>query len=125
MKNINNLKGKILNHEEGLAVADDADIEVRAVEIARIDGHRVVSKEDRQQAASELSGNDEPSLGVDDGDGANSISRDPSDPASDTGHQIPNRDSGDEEFATERLVTEGVNEADRDQMLAARKRKRE
>lgn len=117
--------GKILNHDEGLGLTDERDVEQRAGEVARIEGHRNVSDGDRRQAELELNGGDIPPLGDEDADGTSSLSRDPSEPASNPGRQIPNQESEEEQFSAERLVAEGVNEAEHDQMLAARKRKRD
>jgi hypothetical protein len=117
-------KGKILNHGAGLGVSGAGDIDTRADENARIEGHSAVTGEDRVRANQEFAGDDLPPLTDDDAQGISSLSRDPSEPASEPGHQVPNQETEDEEFAAERLVTEGVNEADYDQMLAARKRRR-
>ena len=116
--------GKILKHGEGLGVADQTDVEQRADEGARIEGHRGVNTEDQQQAERELRGEDIPPTSEEDSEGIGPLSRDPSEPASSPGRQIPNRESEDEQPSTERLVVEGVEEAGRDQMIAARKRKR-
>ncbi|HEY4246427.1 MAG TPA: hypothetical protein VGM64_06190 [Lacunisphaera sp.] len=117
--------GRIINHANAMGLPDSADVEQRAREIARIEGHREVRDDDRRQAAQELRGNDIPPLGDEDAEGVSSLSRDPSEPASTPGQQIPERENEEEQFTTERLVAEGVSEAEHDQMLAARRRKRE
>lgn len=126
MKNIPNPSvGKIINGEHSVGLSNDADVEQRAQEDAQIEGHRSVSREDRRQAERELKGEDIPAGNDEDAEGVSSLSRDPSEPASDPGRQIPDREGEDEQLATERLVAEGVSEAEHDQMVAARKRKRE
>lgn len=117
--------GRIITHANAVGLPDNADIEQRAKEIAMIEGHRAVRDDDRRQAAQELRGNDIPPLGDEDAEGSSSLSRDPSEPASTPGRQIPDRENEEEQFTTERLVAEGVSEAEHDQMLAARRRKRE
>lgn len=124
MKNNSNSTGKIIKHGNGLGLSDDRDVEQRADEVARIEGHRVTSDDDRRTAENELNGGSIPPGIEDDEDGVGSLSRDPSEPASAPGRQIPNQEPDDEQFAAERLVSEGVTEAEYDQMLAARKRKR-
>jgi hypothetical protein len=54
-----------------------------------------------------------------------SLSRDPSDPPPNRGEQIPDQEEpdDDEEAQSERLVEEGVDEAEHDQMLAARRKR--
>lgn len=126
MKNIHNPStGKIINRDQAVGLTDETDIEKRAREVARIEGHRAVSNDDRRQAEQELNGEDIPAVSDEDAEGLSSLSRDPSEPASNPGHQIPDREGEDEQQATERLVAEGVNEAEHDQMVAARKRKRD
>lgn len=122
-KKSNPQSGKILKHGNPLGLSDEMDVDQRADEVARIEGHRKTSDDDRRHAEVELNGEAVP-LGVDDDiEGSGSLSRDPSDPPSDAGHQIPNVEAEDEQFAAERLVAEGVAEAEYDQMLAARKRR--
>ena len=116
-------KGKILNHGSALGQANETDVDNRAQEVASIEGHSRVRNEDRREAESEFEGGDVPPSIDDDVEGIGAGSRDPSEPSSNTGKQTPNRETEDEQFAAERLVAEGVNEADRDQMLAARRRK--
>jgi len=124
MKNKRNAtSGKIINHDQAVGLTDKLDIEERAREDARIEGHRGVSGEDRRQAELELEGDDIPQVTDEDAEGTSALSRDPSEPASIPGRQIKDRETDDEQLASERLVAEGVNEADHDQMLAARRRK--
>jgi hypothetical protein len=125
MRNIQNpAVGKITNYIGGSGFTEETAVEQRASEIARIEGHRAVSKADRRQAHLELNGGDIAPVGDEDADGTSALSRDPSEPASNPGRQIANWGGEDEQYTTERLVAEGVNEAEHNQMLAARKRKR-
>ena len=122
MKNINDpTSGKILIHENGLGEMTENEIADRALELALIDGRAAATKEDFERARAELRGATLPSASGDDDSSTDSLSRDPSDPPSNHGHQIPNREGHDEEVAVERLVAEGVEEAQHDQMLAARR----
>jgi len=124
MKNISNSRtGKIIKHGSPLGLSGERDVEQRAEEVASIEGHREASEEDRRLAERELTGGAVPPGIDDDDEGISSLSRDPSDPASIPGRQIPNREGVDEQFAAERLVAEGVTEAEYDQMLAARRRR--
>ena len=121
MKNITNPNhGKMLVHEKGLGEATAEQVEARAAEIAATEGRSAPNAEDRDRARAELDGSTLPPAGADDPVGENSLSRDPSDPPAQHGRQKANRDGIDEEKATERLVTEGVEEAQHDQMVAAR-----
>jgi hypothetical protein len=126
MKNTRNpAAGKIINRDHAIGLTDETDIEKRAREVASIEGHRAVNNDDRRQAQSELNGDDIPSVSDEDAQGISSLSRDPSEPASTPGRQIPDREGEDEQLATERLVAEGVNEAEHDQMVAARRKRRD
>lgn len=124
MKNITNPRtGKILLHADGLGEATQEKIAQRAHEIAIIAGREEATKEDLAAARAELAGANLPATGADDFSSTNSLSRDPSDPPAEHGRQTPNYDGMDEEKATERLVVEGVEEAQHDQMFAARRKK--
>jgi len=126
MKNTRNpTTGKIINHDQAVGLTDELDIEKRAREDARIEGRRDISETDRRQAELELEGDDIPPVTDEDAEGTSSLSRDPSEPPSVPGRQIKDREAEDEQLATERLVAEGVNEAEHDQMIAARRRKQE
>ena len=64
-----------------------------------------------------MNGEDIPPGSDEDAEAVSSLSRDPSEPASNLGRQVPDREGEDEQQATERLVAEGVNEAEHDQMV--------
>ncbi|MDB6167395.1 MAG: hypothetical protein JWM88_259 [Verrucomicrobia bacterium] len=115
--------GKILNHDQATGITDERDIEQRASEIASIEDHEEVQETDLQQAERELNGEDIAPPIDSDGESRGGLSRDPSEPPSNFGRQIPDQEAEEEQFAAERLVAEGVNEAEHEQMLAARRRK--
>jgi hypothetical protein len=124
MKNITDPRsGKILLHASGLGEPTEDNIRARAKEIAEIEGRAAPTKEDLERARAELRGTTVPVGGPDDVSSTQSLSRDPSDPLAQRGRQVPNHEGTDEEVATERLVSEGVEEAQHDQMFAARRKK--
>ncbi|MCR6656941.1 MAG: hypothetical protein NVV63_14290 [Opitutus sp.] len=116
--------GRVLLHRQGAGEITEAEIERRARELARIDGRHVETDEDRTQAERELRGETLPDPVTRDRDANRSVSRDPSEPVSNTGSAAPTQEDDNEEAVPERLVIEGADEAQHDLMLAAR-RKRE
>ena len=123
MKNINDpTSGKILIHENGLGEMTEREIAERALELAVIDGRASATKEDLDRAQAELRGKMVPSTSDSESSSMDSLSRDPSDPPANHGRQMPNYEGADEGTALERLVAEGVEEAQHDQMLAARRK---
>lgn len=98
----------------------DTEIGERARELASIEGRDSATKEDFERAEAELRGTTLPGNSED--SSTDSLSRDPSDPPANHGHQTPNYEGQDEKVALERLVMEGVEEAQHDQMLAARRK---
>ena len=116
-------RGKILLHGKGVGPVSQDALEKRAHEIARIEGHPTVTAEDRRRADQDLTGCALPPAGADQRESTESLSRDPSDPPIRRGVQTPNREAADEQKAAERLVEEGVEEAQHEQMLEARRRK--
>jgi hypothetical protein len=117
-------KGRIIAHGKGTGDVADADIEIRAREIAAIHGRtrEQISWEDRAEARAELLGENIPDMSTDDHDGRASVTRDPSEPAGVHGHRVPEVPAEDESAGPERLAAEGVEEAQHDQMLAARRK---
>lgn len=101
----------------------DVTIEERAREIALLAGRDEPTAEDRKLALRELQGR---SLihedASDDSRPSVAITRDPSEPPSVPGHQVL-APTGDPEDIPARLVEEGVEEAQHEQMIAARRRK--
>ncbi len=116
--------GKTLLHGNEAGEITPAMTARRAEEIALIDGRSEATAEDRRLAQKELQGEDLPDTMADDTPSiASSLSRDPSEPLSVPGHQTPVYNEADNDDTTERLAIEGIEEAQHDQMLAARRRK--
>ncbi len=105
---------------EGLGTFSRDDLDRRAREIALIDGRTEATDDDRARAAAELSDQDLPDTQNEDADSMRSMTRDPSDPLVDRGRQAPEYGGDDEKAAVERLALEGVEEAQREQMLESR-----
>jgi hypothetical protein len=119
-------RGKILVHGTGSGGITDADVERRARELAVIDGHNPaeLTAGDFARARAELTGANLPPTTGDDAESEIALTRDPSEPPSNTGRQIPDHEGADEQKAVERLTEEGVEEAQHEQMLAARRSER-
>ena len=115
-------KSKILLHGKGTGDLNDDDVEKRARELTVIRGRSAdqVGENDRAEAWAELRGDLVPETSDSDREGIGSISRDPSEPVGVPGRQITNDEGEDESTVVERLTTEGVEEAQHDQMLASR-----
>lgn len=115
---------KFLVHGQGTGELTDDLVEARAREIAVIRGRTAdrVSEDDRAEAWAELQGEMLPAPTDSDGESAGAITRDPSEPLAVPGRQIPNLEPEDDSSAIEQLAAEGVEEAQHDQMLAARER---
>jgi hypothetical protein len=105
----------------GIGVNSPQDLERRALEIAQIAGRTEPSVDDRAQARAELMDRALPqTVSEDDEVSTQSLSRDPSDPVTDRGHQKPEYSDADQKEVVERLALEGVEEAQHDQMMQAR-----
>jgi hypothetical protein len=116
--------GKILLHGEETGEITHEMLEARAQEIALIGGHDSPTAEDYRLARQELQGQDLPETTTEDSPAiACALSRDPSEPISVPGHQAPTSNEADDDDLNERLAIEGIEEAQHDQMLAARRRK--
>jgi hypothetical protein len=114
-------RGKVEEHGKAVGVSSPEDVERRAAELARIDGRNAVTPDDRARARAELMNLNLPPTVSQDADASmQSLSRDPSDPATDRGRQTPEYMDNDEEEAVERLALEGVEEAQHEQMISAR-----
>lgn len=125
MKNITTLtEGKILNRGAGAGVFSPKDVDQRAREIALIEGRTVPRRDDHKRALGELRGRDLPPLSDSDGAGSGGMTRDPSQPVTQFGREQPNREGPDEQKVMERLVTEGVEEAQHEQMVEAERKAR-
>jgi len=122
---MNTNQGKIILNGQGLGGITGADVDRRARELASIEGRSGhPTAEDRERAIAELTGeNVKPTLN-DDGQSTGAISRDPSEsPAFHENQKGPVQDI-DEQEAVERLALEGVEEAQHEQMVAARNKTR-
>jgi hypothetical protein len=113
-------------HGRGTGDLTDDDVEKRAREIALIRGRPAaqVSESDRADAWAELQGQRLPDTTDTDGESRGALSRDPSEPVAIPGRQVENDEGESDSTNVERLTQEGVEEAQHDQMLAARERER-
>jgi hypothetical protein len=119
-------QGKMIVHGRGTGDLTDDDVEKRAREIALIRGRPAdqVSEADREDAWAELRGERLPEPSDSDGESRGALSRDPSEPVGIPGRQVATDEGESDEANVERLTQEGVEEAQHDQMLAARDRER-
>jgi hypothetical protein len=112
---------KIEVRGEGVSGFSPADIERRARELALIANRSEPNDDDRTRALGEYHDRHLPDAVNEDAESMQSMSRDPSDPPVDRGRQAPEYGGDDEKTALENLALEGVEEAQHDQMLEARK----
>ncbi len=126
MKHDETTHGRILRHGQRADEITDEAIELRAHEIARIAGRQAneVTEADRRQSYEELRGLALPDTTLEDADSQGPLTRDPSDPPANTGHRAPLVNEPEDQEVMERLALEGVEEAQHEQMLAARRRER-
>jgi len=108
--------GKILRGTEGLGTVTQQMIEKRAREIARSDGRKLPNDLDRARAREDLtgatSGSEKPPTHEEPG-------RDWQMPLVSTGEKAPTVRPEDDENIPEKLIQEGVEEADHDQRLSS------
>ena len=97
----------------------EAAIERRAREIATIAQRPEISAADREQAQADFRERNLPDAINEDADSMQSMSRDPSDPMTNRGRQVPEYGGDDEKAALEHLALKGVEEAQDEQMGAA------
>ena len=116
---------KAVVHGRPLGEISDAAIEQRARENAVIAGRdpNAVSDRDLELARDELEGRRTPDTTAEDAQSIGSITRDPSMPPSFNDGPTPNHYEPNEQEDLEHLVLDGVEEAQHDQMLAARARR--
>ncbi len=116
---------RILRHGLRADEITDEAIAIRARELALIDGRpgRDITDEDRQRALAELRGRTLPDTSLANGEGSAGLSHDPSDPLAVPGARTPDHNEPEDQEVQERLVLEGVGEAQHDQMLADRRRR--
>jgi hypothetical protein len=105
---------------KGVGGFTKSDVERRALELALIDNRTEATDEDLAVALAEFNDLHLPDAVNQDSDSMQSMSRDPSDPIVDRGHQVPNHSGDDEKTALEQLALEGVEEAQHEQMLESR-----
>jgi hypothetical protein len=105
----------------------DQMIDKRAREIAEINGRSPdeIFSEDRASAREELMGERLPATSEEDEKSIGELSRDPSNPPAYYGKAARTTESDDEKNGLERIVLEGVEEAQHDQMLQARRHPRD
>jgi hypothetical protein len=120
-KSLRPTTAKIEVRGEGVSGYSRDDIERRAREIALIENRTETNDDDRARALAEFRDRHLPDAVNDDAESMRSLSRDPSDPLVDRGHQVPEYGVDDEKTALENLALEGVEEAQHEQMLEARK----
>jgi hypothetical protein len=117
-----NTEGKMLPpqpNNEG-----DSRLEQRAQELAEIRGAgQRYTENDLREAERELRGRDLPVSSSEEDVAETGVGRDPSNPPSEHGHHVPDMPADDENEASARLAQEGVDEAQHDLMLAARRRR--
>lgn len=111
---------KVEIHGRGVGGFTKADLERRARDLAEIDDRLAITDQDRERARAEFLARDLPAAVNEDADTMQSMSRDPSDPATNRGQQAPEYVESDEDTQLQRLALEGVEEAQHDQMTAAR-----
>lgn len=118
------LHGRMLLHGLGTGDLTEDDVERRAREIALIRGlpPELLTESDRAEAWAELQGDRLPGTVDSDGESRGALSRDPSEPLAISGRQVANHEGENDTTSVERLANEGVEEAQHDQMLAARRR---
>jgi hypothetical protein len=119
-KNSRGNSPKIVVRGEGVSGFSPDDIERRALELALIDNRTIANDVDRARARAEFGDQHLPDAVNEDAESMQSMSRDPSDPPVDRGRQVPEYGGDDEKTALEHLALEGVEEAQHDQMIAAR-----
>lgn len=99
-----------------------ADVERRARELCLIrTGREDYAEEDLVAAQRELLIGQDPAAAADDAETFISANRDPSDPVNDAGAMPAPAEPEDENAAPEKLAIQGVEEAQHDQMIEARK----
>lgn len=124
MNNSNSSRhAKTVVHGRPVGEITQDDIEQRASELAEIQGRGVVQSDNREEADAELSGLTLPDATTEDDQSVGSLSRDPSDPPAFYGKATPNVAEPNEQEELEDMVLDGVEEAQHDQMLEARKRR--
>lgn len=123
-KNQPRTNGRVTLHGEGAGALSWDDAEIRAKEIARINGRTRVNESDREQARDELRAQALPPTTGEDAIAKRGVTRDLADPPARRGRQARTERAPDPQTELERIVVEGVEEAQHDQMRAASRRRR-
>lgn len=116
---------KTVVHGRPASEITDDDVEQRARELAVIQGRNPdeITNDLRVQARDELLGHSAPDSTAQDDESIGRISRDPSNPPDIYAKQKPNFSEPSEQDELEHMVLDGVEEAQHDQMLEARKKR--
>lgn len=120
MSKTNHISQKLEVRGQGVSGFSEVDIQRRAKELALIDNRDEPNDTDRKRALAEFRDRTLPDAVNEDADSMQSLSRDPSDPLSDRGHQAPEYGTDDEKAALEKMALEGVEEAQHEQMVQSR-----
>lgn len=112
-----NTPGRIQIHGAGIGELSEGDLELRAAEIARMDGRTSANAVDRDRAKDELLHAGPPP--APEADETEHPVRLWSESIGSIGHQAPRIGPEDEESPVEQLFNEGLEEADRDLRLSA------
>lgn len=120
-----NRLAKTISHGKPTGEIGSVDIERRARELAMIAGRDEddVRPEDLRRAEAELEGRTAPESTAVDADSVGTMSRDPSEPPAFRDGPKPNLFEPNEQDELEHTVLDGVEEAQHDQMVEARKRR--
>lgn len=122
-KNQSRTTGRVSLHGRGAGALSWDDAEIRAKEIARMNGRSHVNEDDREQARDELRAQTLPPTTGEEALARRGVSRDPSDPPAQRGRARRTDSATDPQADLERIVIEGVEEAQHDQMRAASRRR--
>lgn len=120
MSKTTRISQKLEVHGQGVSGFSEADIHRRARELALIENRSEPNEVDRARALAEFGDRNLPDAVNEDADSMQSLSRDPSEPLSNRGHQVPEYGTDDEKAALEKIALEGVEEAQHEQMLQSR-----
>jgi hypothetical protein len=117
-------QAKILQHCTGLGAPDSEIVRRRAAELAEIAGRRKPNDQDWRAAKRELHGGHE-SLNHNGDEHMAALVSERDMVAGSVGHHIPNIVPEDTDNLAEELYVEGMDEAEHEQMLEARRRERD
>lgn len=120
MSKTTHISQKLEVRGKGTGGFSEADVQRRAKELALIENRAQPNESDRARALAEFRDRNLPDAVNEDADSMQSLSRDPSEPLSDRGHQAPEYGTDDEKAALEKMALEGVEEAQHEQMVQSR-----